>query len=174
MIKQDSYWRKELKGIAFKLEKRYRQQKWSAITEFNFEKEIFIGFFIVRKLMENDYVSLKIVSLNYEVMTYPHTPKIDAKHFLHNINLMKGEEVTISIKSLCNQFIHSFNLTPFIPRDSEMTGIYFCSDFFKSKKLFYIQLIKIIELFLAVSNDLFRPLNLNFINNKFYSNIEKI
>jgi len=58
MIIESRYWKKELLKIADKLSKRliYRK-RWSEAQFGTFEKEIMIGFYIVRKLIEAKKIS---------------------------------------------------------------------------------------------------------------------
>ena len=142
-------------------------------TEYVVEKDIFIGFYAVRKLIENNYISSKLVGKNYAVMAYPYSPNQTAnpKHFLHNYNLFKGSQTPLSIKNVCDQFVHSYHFSPFTPLSREMVGVYFCSDREQSKNVFYLQLVKIVEGLYPVSNNSYTPLKLKVKNGKCFTNI---
>lgn len=178
MIEQAKYWRKDLLRIAIKLEKRYRQQRWSKITEYMSEKEIFIGFFIVRKLMESGHVICGLTTKSYEVFSSPHSEPIDLwknkSAFLNDYNPTMGILDSLSIKDLCNQFIHSYYISFFVPLGRELVGIYFCSDRQRKKSIYYVQLVKVLEIFLSIGINSPRLLELTFDKGKCYTNIEDI
>ena len=53
MIGESYYWKKELVKLAIKLDKRTKQKRaWTEAQHGTFEKEITIGFYIIRKLIE--------------------------------------------------------------------------------------------------------------------------
>ncbi len=45
-------WKEELLRIATRLEKKQKQRRWTERTEANLEKDVFIGCYALRKLME--------------------------------------------------------------------------------------------------------------------------
>ncbi len=169
MIEQAKYWRKFLIKTAKNLEKRYRQKRWSARSYYNLEKEVFLGFFSIRKLKESYLVNQSLISNNHVVRSFPRvsTPLTiikDPNHFLNNYHPFKGKDCTLSLKDLCNQFIHSFYFSPLIPENIGLMGFYFSSDWDKSKTVYYIQLIKVIEIFMSVGSD--RAITLKLIIEK--------
>jgi hypothetical protein len=165
MIEQADYWRKDLYKLAKVIERRYRQKKWSSISFHNLEKEIFLGFFSIRKLIESKKVAKSICNLNYSITTYPYSTNNLSlwknPNPLNNYDLLNGISSNKSIEEICNQFIHSKIFIPFIPLNEELVGIYVCSDKYKSIELYYIQLITIIELYLSVSSDEIKRIKLN-------------
>lgn len=158
MIEQTKYWRAFLLKTVKNLEKRYRQKRWNARSYYNLEKEVFVGFFTIRKLNESDLISQSLNSSKYFVRSFPKssTPLSiikDPNHFLNNYHPFKGSDCTLSLIDLCNQFIHSFYFSPFIADNVGLMGFYFCSNWQKSKTVFYIPLIKVIEIFMSVGFD---------------------
>lgn len=138
MIEQTKYWRTFLLKTANNLESRYRQKRWDARSYFSLEKEVFLGFFAIRKLKESNLINQSLISSNYVVCSYPKssTPLSimkDPDHFLNGYDLSKGTECQLSLKYICEQFIHSFYFSPFIPDNRKLIGFYFCSDWQKIK-----------------------------------------
>lgn len=157
MIEQVTHWRKELYRIAINLEKRYRQKRWTDRSEFSLEKQIFIGFYIIRKIMESKKCNKTLHGTNYRIYSSPYSQKSgimqNINHPLNDYNLPVGELELISIKELCNQFIHSYHFVSAVPFGHQLVGFYFVSHNLRKEKIYYIQLIIIIEIFISFFKD---------------------
>jgi len=162
VIEQDTYWRRDLLKFGERLEKRYRQRKWSARTLYNIEKEVFLSFYIIRKLIESRKADPAVSGLNCAITKYPikkeAQPSTDPKTFGLTYELFRGSRTELNLKVLCNQFIHSFIFWPFTPFKRDMLGIYFASDSQSKTGLYYITLIKVIEIILSAGRN--RVINL--------------
>jgi len=64
-----------------------------------------------------------------------------------------GTTVSISLRTLCNQIIHSFVFTFCFSQSDQMEGFVVSSDYEKEKKLFYLDLRDYINLLRRVSED---------------------
>ena len=166
MIEHDSYWRKDLIKFGERLEKRYRQRKWSERTLYNIEKEVFLSFYIIRKLieresMEGGVVDSQIIHAQHIITMYPIVTGVtlsrDPKMFAHNY-LFREQSVKLNLKKLCDQFIHSYIFSPFAPVRRDMLGIFFASDRQSKTGLYYITLIKVIEIIISAGRN--RPIKL--------------
>jgi len=134
------------------------------------EKEIFLGLFSVRKLMESNKVTSLVKQQKIELAVYPAGDKpvtlFNQHKFPEPYNLYAGEKESLSYLDICNQFIHSSIFAPFTPTGENLVGIYMASDRTKSKKLYYITLIKIVEMLRTVGNDYPSKLELHFNEKK--------
>jgi hypothetical protein len=72
MISETELWKADLIKTASKLLKRILQKKWSSRSLFNLEKELFLGFFIVRKLIESNEVDPDFKSKKYKISVFPY------------------------------------------------------------------------------------------------------
>ena len=90
-------------------------------------------------------------------MAYPAKPESFALLALHKVarlyDLYDGNKQLISYRDVCNQFIHSSIFAPFTPFDTSLVGIYIASDKVRKKFLYYIVLVKIVEMFRAIGNN---------------------
>ena len=124
---------------------------------FLLEKEIFLGFFCIRKLMESNKVSTKLQKEKIELAVYPAGRKpitlLNQDEFSELYDLYGGNTEMISYWDICNQFIHSSIFSPFISTDQSLVGIYMASDWAKKKKLYYITLIQILKILRTVGNN---------------------
>ena len=160
MIEQHSYWRRSLTKFAAALENRYRQKRWSNLTRYNIEKEIFLSFYIIRKLIENNRVKPSVVESRHVVTWYPiiigATPSTNPRTFAFTYLLYHGCLEQWTPGKISNQFIHSFIFSPFrIPR-GEMLGIFFASYRESKIGLYYIKLITVIDIILSAARN--RPI----------------
>ncbi len=57
---------------------------------------------------------------------------------------------SLNVTEVCNQFIHSLIFTPFIPFGEALVGVFVASDYASKKMLYYITLVKIVEIFRSV------------------------
>jgi len=72
MIHESYYWKDDLLKLSRKLESRLLQTKWGERNLYTIEKEIFIGFYSVRKLIESRKTSNSIKSKFYDIKEFPH------------------------------------------------------------------------------------------------------
>lgn len=166
MVSNPKYWRKDLKKMSESLKGRYNQQKWDIRSESKVEKEIFIGFFMVRKLIENDQVAQAIKNRNIDLMEYDKIDDIhddDPSKFPRNYDLLSGNKIQLTYRKLANQFIHSYYFSPFVPFNKSLVGFYFASDWERSERIFYLRLLEVIQIYNSVYEN--KLLEFKLINN---------
>ncbi|HEY5043067.1 MAG TPA: hypothetical protein VIK53_13815 [Verrucomicrobiae bacterium] len=157
MITVESVWKRELIRLASKLQKRYQQKRWTVLSMAALEKEVFIGAFAVRKLLDSNKISKKLSEQKISAMFYPvrNSDKIKEpiKHFTHAFDLLHGTRQELTIRKLMEQFIHSYHFSPFVPFGQNMVGIYVVSDWKRKEGLYYIMLKRLTEVFRAVGSE---------------------
>lgn len=154
VIEEAKYWQDDLKKIATKLEHRYRQKRWTIKSQHSVEKEIFLSFFIIRKLIESERLLPPLTDRNIKLTKYARkgTENISTnpKKFHEQYDLTKGKDCQLSPREFSNQLVHSYIFSPFVPWGREMVGMFFYSDKTKEHSLYYITLAKIIEIIISV------------------------
>lgn len=154
---ESRYWKDDLLKHAKALKPVKRPKRWSEKRQVNFEKEIIISFFKIRKLFETNKVSSASRKYNAKIFRYP----IGAKK-VNNMNywdideiydLTNKIEVEKNIVFICNQLIHGGATFTFRNDDRNWGGIYTCSDFERSRYIYQIPIEKIITIFNLVGND---------------------
>jgi hypothetical protein len=152
MIEEQSYWRADLTKYAQRLKRRYGKLRWSKQTLYEIEKEVFLSAFIIRKLIESGKVDRAVLGLNFQIKKYPIRPgavrSTDPKTLGSIYDIYHGRDEILSIKKLCDQFVHSYIFSPLIISRTHgvVFGLYFSSDCESEKGLYYIPLIKVIEI----------------------------
>lgn len=156
MIYESQYWKEDLLKLAGKLERRLVQTRWGDRNFYAVEKEIFLGFYIIRKLIESKKISDHIVAKKYKILEFPlqDFSELPISSFNENIfEINKAKKIELSVISLCNQFIHSYHFAYFLPNEKNLTGFFFCSDRKRTSGLYFITLFDIVYIYRAVGNN---------------------
>ena len=167
MIEQHKYWRQDLLKIAGVLEKRYGQRRWSDRTRYNIEKEVFLSFYIIRKLIENKRLRPAVILSRHIVTWYPiiigEIPSANPRKFASRYLLYYGWLEDWTPGELSNQFIHSFIFSPFKMPKGNMLGIFFASDRESRTGLYYIKLVTVVDVILSAARN--RPITRTLLQN---------
>ena len=151
------YWKKDLLDHAKRLKPVKNPNSFSERLAVNFEKEIIISFFLIRKLFEEHRVSSK--STNYKAEIYSFAPsgknitKLNQSSIDKIYNLDNEKKVKKKIVFLANQLIHSCTIFAYRKEDRNWGGVYATSDFERNKNFYRIPIEEIISIFKLVGND---------------------
>lgn len=157
MIYNSSYWKNDLLKLADKLTLRMVQKRWGEKNFFTLEKEIFLGLYSVRKLIESNKVSDSLKNKRFTVFRSnfigdPETiiPKMADQDY----ELIEStEQTTLSTVQICNQFIHSYHFVPYFPDGEHLVGFYFCSDYERKKCIYLITVFEIVDIYRSVGQN---------------------
>jgi hypothetical protein len=150
------YWLSELKDSAEFLESLYRTTIWDNELEFKTEKAVFLGFYAIRKLRESKLLSSVVCGLNTSLISHPIRNGVvlnKEDSWSKNYNMGQSEDKNLPLKVICDQFVHSKIYSPFIPGGLGCMGFFFASDSECKNQVYYVQLIKVVSLFLSVVHD---------------------
>lgn len=156
MINESKYWKDDLLKLASKIELKTIQKRWGERNFYILEKDIFIGFYCIRKLIESSKISDSLRSKCYEVLEFPYKGKPDSMINYFNENeydMSKGDASQITIAQICNQFIHSHHFLPFLPNGKNLAGLFFCSDYKRKSCIYLITLFDIADIFRAIGSN---------------------
>ncbi|APQ60532.1 MULTISPECIES: hypothetical protein [Paenibacillus] len=158
MIWNSHIWKAELIKELRNFKKYLKQIKFSKYDTEHFvmglEKFHFLCSFIIRKLVENGKLSDELLSKNYKCGKYQRIQTEKKIDFLNLIDygefydLMNCSNSSLTIKQMCNSFIHSFIFFPTFDEENgmEYTGVFINSDFDKDKHLYHIDYGIIVEM----------------------------
>lgn len=176
MIAESCYWRDELLNIANNIKGKSQIIEWTEADNADFEKEIMIGFYIIRKLIEANKLTNRIISTNIKGFKFQSNGKqitfMNNHRFPEFYDLKNRLKNKFDLRFLINQFVHSYIFYPILDfsdpkiRDSisdnisdeeyyelyqnkekKITSIYFNSDDTKDASLYEISINIIINLF---------------------------
>jgi hypothetical protein len=149
------YWLEQMGRRADRLERLIvkRGEQWGELYYGAAEHEATLGFFSIRKLLENHKLPTKFKHRNISVRTYA---------------LKKGERVTwsnasperfaefgepsqIALPDLCDEFVHSFFLYTLSKEKAGLAGYFFGSDRKRNTRALWIDAAEVVKLFKLVS-----------------------
>ena len=164
MISESSYWKEPLLKSASWLSQVRISESTQERTFIKIEKELFMGFYSVRKLLETAKVSDATKKEKYEVQWSPNTNPVNSlnRHEideLYNLNVLNKE--TRDIGYICNLFIHSFIFL--ISSNGKLEGIYVTSDRIKNNIIYFISIKNILAIFRHVGHDY--PSSVSYVRN---------
>lgn len=168
---ESCYWKEDLLVHEKKLKPVKNPRRWTEKSQVNFEKEICISFFLIRKLLD-EKTKLSSKSTNYSAhiyrcpctasnVTYQNYWKIDEIYDLDN-----EEKVYKKIRFISNQFIHGGAIYAYRNEDRNWGGLYTCSDFERAKYIYRIPTEEIRKIFQIVGNDYPHSMRMEFCPKK--------
>lgn len=157
MIVESWPWKNELLETAERLKLMKTLSEPSEEQLVQLEKDIFIGFYIVRKLFETiTKVTDSTKALKLDLFWYPNRKPVTWRnnHKLDELyDFAASQAETRDALYVCNQLIHSFIFSPLFDEDEKLHAILFTSDKRKDELLYFLEIDRVIELFLKVGND---------------------
>jgi hypothetical protein len=157
MIWESWYWKQPLIETAQRFKKLKNVAEPTEDQLVQLEKDIFIGFYSIRKLFEavtkvTDATRKSTLQLschpNRRPVTWRTSHKIDELYDLKSDNLE-----TRDVWFICSRIIHSFIFAPEFDGDEKLINILFTSDNDKNKRLYALSIDQVIDLFELVGND---------------------
>lgn len=156
MIHESIYWKDDLLKLAQSLERRILQTRWGNKNLFVVEKEIFLGFYAIRRLVESKKVSDSISKHkhNLKEFAYSGDPNSLVTHMRNTeYDLTSGKTVQLTTIDLCNQFIHSHHFVPFLPDGKHLVGFFFCSDRKRTSGIYLITIFDVVSIYRSVGSN---------------------
>jgi len=154
---ESCYWKSDLLKHARRLRSVKKPQRWSEKLAVDFEKELIISFFMIRKLFEGHKLSSKSQKHRVRFFACPATKKQITNlnyAFIDDIyHLEKEKSITKDIVFVCNQFIHSGAMFAYREKNRNWGGVYVCSDFERRKSIYRIPLAEIRAILNVVGTD---------------------
>lgn len=156
MAIESLYWKEELARIAKSIRPVSKPKRWSERAVCTVERDIMIGFFIVRRMIELHKVSSRVSKMELKVFSSPVVREITNLNLFsidknYNWNVEKTQSKPVLY--ICNQCIHS--CISFVERnpDRNWSDFLVVSDFVRGKVIWRIPITTIILLFDIVSKD---------------------
>ncbi|WP_312114331.1 hypothetical protein [Brevibacillus reuszeri] len=156
MIWESSYWKDDLLALSEKINTKYRIAAFTEELSVEFEKDIMISLYSIRKLIEAYKLSSNTKSIQLKVKSYKNLKNVTLLNW-HRIyelfDLDNPIDEKLQANQLYNQIIHSYIFHIATGEEKGIDGFFFCSDRMKNKKLYYIELIELERFFTIVGND---------------------
>jgi hypothetical protein len=156
MAIESLYWKEELARIAKAIRPIAKPKRFSERAVCTVERDVMIGCFIVRRMIELKKVSSHVAQSELDVLS---APTVKAVNKLNQFSIDKnydwGAEKTVkkSVIYICNQCIHAY--VSFIERgpDRNWSHLLVVSDYDRKDVIWRIPFTEIIRIFNSASND---------------------
>jgi hypothetical protein len=159
VITDSTPWKIELLRIADRLERKKTQRRWTEQTGFLVERDVMVGAYALRKLLEARKISDLLA--NRQVLIKEHVllegsrpPDMHNRYFIwENYDLDVCKEHAFTLWAFCNQIIHSWNWMISATEDDQFDGFYVSSDRERRSSLYFVAIDLYIELLRAVGSE---------------------
>lgn len=153
---ESCYWKEDLLAYAKSFRPKATPPRWSEKRHVNFEKDVVIAFFMIRKLIESNKQSSKTEKFKVKVFRSLCVKKVNNLNFydIDNLYDLENEEVVSKdIIFICNQFIHGGATFACRDKNRNWKAIYTCSDFERDKYVYRIPVSEIIKILEVAGHD---------------------
>lgn len=154
---ESQYWKEELNRIAETLKPLQEPPQWSEWACCIVERDLMIGFFIIRRLIELNKVSSRTRGFSMKVYSYPaqgiDITEMNNHRIFDNYDVENESPETKSPKYISNQFIHANISFVFPDETGNWSDVYVISDRDRKKHIWRIPIPIIHDLFKLASND---------------------
>lgn len=156
MAIESLYWKEELARIAKLIRPVPKPKRWSERAVCTVERDVMIGFFIVRRMIELNKVSSRVAKLQLKVFSAPVTNHVNkGSRFSVEQNYDWNAEIPEkkAVPYICNQCIHAY--LSFVERgpDRNWSDLLVVSDYDRNNVVWRVPINTIVSLFEAASND---------------------
>ena len=154
---ESRYWREELSRIAKTIKPLRKPPRWSERAHCVVERDLMIGFFIIRRLIQLNKVSSRTRNFRLRVYACPATgieaTQLNKGWILEIYDLVNEKQQTKKPLYISNQFIHAY--MSFVWRDEtrNWSDVYIVSDFDRNDCIWRVPIPIIRKLFELASND---------------------
>lgn len=146
MVIESRFWREDLAAYSKAFQPTAKPPRWSERSVVNFEKDVTIALFMVRRLLEAGRFSSKMKSYRTRAFRcafrgQPHRTIYKDIDELYDLEV--EESVSKDVPFICNQFIHADFTFAYRGADRNWEGLYTSSDFEKRRWIYRVPLSEI-------------------------------
>lgn len=157
MIWDSHYWKDDLLKYARDLQRRKSQRRWSDGSFARIERNVMLGFYAIRKLIDARKLSTPLVEQLIPLSCFPskgtRVTLFNSSRIEKHYDFGKKAKLKKDLVFVCNQVIHSFVFeVEILPRGS-LAGFLVSSDHERCKRLFRIPVGEVIRIFERTGKD---------------------
>ena len=155
MIDESYYWKQPLLVAATWMRRLSLTEHSSPRTFVRLEREVFVGFYAIRKLFDTRKVTDSVRKMQFDLQTFPCIKKVDYLNCyrideLYDLSSASAE--TRDLIFICNLFVHSYVFLPVVDQNF-LAGFYVSSDKARQNKVFLVTISQVLKAFRAVGHD---------------------
>jgi hypothetical protein len=157
VIHESSVWKDPLLTSARRFRRFQKAANMSELAQSQIERDVFIGFYSIRKLMEKPGALTDATRASrWQCLAYFNRAPVTIfnNHKLDELyDLSSQQKETKALAFLCNQVVHSFVFCTFLDETGAFDGVIFASDREKDSKLYRVSAETLIDIFRHVGKD---------------------
>ncbi|MDN3659558.1 hypothetical protein [Vibrio agarivorans] len=156
IVIESRYWKEDLAAYARRFKPVSKPLRYTEKRQVNFEKDVIISLFMVRKLTEANKLSSRTTSKQFNVYGSKCIKPVNSLNFWdidELYDLSKEDKLTKTVQFIANQLVHGSALYAYRDKDRNWGGVYTCSDFERHKYVYKIPVTTIIEILEIASED---------------------
>lgn len=158
MIFESCYWKEDLISLAEKLKVTYMKLDIDCEEKYlvEFEKDIMIAAYSIRKLLDAGKVSYDISNIKINIFVYKAirtVTKLNWNYFDKNYEKRNPHRTKKYLRTICNTIIHSYCFIPGFDKSGKFRYLYFNSAYQKDKEIYSITLKELSEVLVKIGND---------------------
>lgn len=155
MIFETRFWKRDLRKIADEMNRRANQRVWREASYAQFERQIMVGFYAVRKLNGARRLNEQFGGVQVPLVSFPSLGK-RIGYFVwptveEHFDLAKPKQTSQALSFVCDQIIHSWVFSPWFNQNNRLAGVFFSSDRKKATEVYRLGLQRIVDLFRAAA-----------------------
>jgi hypothetical protein len=156
MAIESLYWKEELTRIAKLIRPVARPKRWSERAVCTVERDVMIGCFIVRRLIELHKVSSRVAKLQLGVFSVPvikDVNKMSRFSIEENYDWKVEKAESKAVSYICNQCIHAYVSVVTRATDRNWSDLFVVSDYDRNSVIWRIPFSILIQLFETAAKD---------------------
>jgi hypothetical protein len=158
LIHESRYWKIPLLRGATFLERAVVTEENGEATLARAERELFIGFYSIRKLLPTFKLSNNTKRLSSKVSWYASRPEQSVDYFHRSdvdelYDLERPIEEMRDLGFMCNQVIHSYVFVNSTTEDGKLDGFFVSSDTMRRRRVYFFSLPVVLHAFRTVGRD---------------------
>ncbi|GAA2027688.1 hypothetical protein GCM10009740_16690 [Terrabacter terrae] len=159
MIGDSTPWKQELLAIALRLERRATQRRWTSRTAYLVERDVMVGAFSARKLLDSYKVSqtteVESVPVRAARLTGEPSDAWTRSQFFEHYDVANPKPESLSLRDLTNQLIHStvFSLSATDTEPPLFDGVIVASDLKVESRVYFVPVASVVRAFRSIGED---------------------
>ncbi len=150
------HWKEHLRNVSKSISGHWSQKRWSEKLMVNTEKDVIVGFFIIRKLAELNKLTDQQKEMKYQINCCKAVREVNSKnvlgfHDVYDVDTMSKK--TKNLIFICNQFIHSRVVYLLRGGNRKWDSIWVCSDYEMKDMIYRVSVDTVAQIFRDVVED---------------------
>lgn len=153
---ESRYWKDDLVKYANSFKPVKKPAYYSEKKQVNFEKDVIVSLFMVRKLGDSLKLSSKTLKSSFTVFSSPCIKEVHKMNFWDIgglYDLQNETKCSKNMQFISNQLIHGDAIFAYRDESKNWDGIYTCSDFEKNKRIYRIPVSTIVKILETAADD---------------------